>query len=156
VPGRHEGRQVLEPVRVDAPPHRAHELPERRDRDDGEGLDPDAARMERQEHSEHARGQQPQAELPRVPNVPVGEQPAGRPRGDDGEREVWEAAHHAHLRRCAGAGSAVPRSSDSTANAKGIARGCVLQGMAGRKRFDVAAARLDRRVRPSTATGPPR
>ena len=63
--------------------------------------------MEREEHGENSDREDSERELSRVAHLPIDEEPADGPGGDDDERCDWEAAHHSHLRRCGGGGSPV-------------------------------------------------
>jgi len=93
VPRGHEGRKVLEPVRVDAPDDRADHLAAGRNEDDGERLQPHRSRLEREERGEDARREHAEAELARSPKVLIEPESAGRPDCDDGERDGGQTAH---------------------------------------------------------------
>ena len=95
---RHERRKVVEAVAVETPHERSDDLPDRRDPDDGQRLQPNRPRLEHQQAGQHARREEPEHELPRVPDGAVEHENGGDPGADDGERDEREAAHCSYLR----------------------------------------------------------
>ena len=63
-------------------------------------------RVSREERGEHSDREETERELARVTDLPVDREPADGPGADDEECDEREAAHHLHLRRSAGGGSA--------------------------------------------------
>jgi hypothetical protein len=93
VPGRHVGREVPEPVLVDAPEQRPDDLAARRDDDDEHGLAPHRGGLETEQPREQGRGADAERELPPRPSVPVDPERHEDPRGGDGDREWGPPAH---------------------------------------------------------------
>jgi len=101
---RDERGQVLEAIAVETPDQGADDFPERRNRHDRKGLQPDGGGLESEKCGEHARGEYAKPELPRSSDLSVQPQTAKGPDGDDEENE-GRATHVVHLRRTGPRGS---------------------------------------------------
>ncbi len=93
VPGRHERRQVLEPVAVEAPHQRADDLAQRRDPDDSERLHAHVRRLGHEECHKHSGREDAERQLARVLDVAIDDEAADGPGADDEKRDEREAAH---------------------------------------------------------------
>ena len=71
VRGRHEQRQVVQAVVVDAPDQRAGDLADRREADDAERLSPHLERHARERREQNDDRQPPSAKLLGIARVPI-------------------------------------------------------------------------------------
>ena len=93
MPRRDEGRQVVQPVPVEAPDERPDDLAERREPHDGERLQPHGPGLEGDQRRQDERREHTETELASPVDVPVCREHGNDGHDDRHERQEGQAAH---------------------------------------------------------------